>query len=245
MNDIQIRTAITLIIAFLFYEVGYKTDFFGLIKLEVSRRQKWIAEFEQWAFVGLTWLAVILIEKQKWVLWEAPNQNWYFYPLSVLGIFIGAVLVVLLLPIIFKWLKLPMKQEAIASTVNFYCIDKFLMVFGCITAGVIEELFYRAYLMPRLEILVNQRWLMLILSIFWFGIAHVSFKKFSLVGIVTPLLIGAIFAIHYYLFQNLIVLIVVHFLIDFASFITSCPTQKNNSVDKESEQKQEDLEVLQ
>ena len=95
-----------------------------------------------------------------------------------------------------------------------------LMIFACLTAGVVEEYIFRGYLMPRLEILFKHGWLVVILSSVLFGIAHVS--SLSLIGVIVPILIGFVFSFHYYKYKNLLVLIIAHFIIDFASFITSC-----------------------
>jgi len=154
------------------------------------------------------------------LLWQETKRKWYFYPLSVIAVFSGAVVVAISIPVIFNFLGLPIKQDSMESAVNFYCADKLLLVFACLTAGVVEEFIFRGYLMPRLEIIFKHGWLVVILSSLLFGIAHIS--SLSLVGVIVPVLIGCVFSFHYYKYRNLLVLIIAHFLIDFASFITSC-----------------------
>ncbi|MCK4663322.1 MAG: CPBP family intramembrane metalloprotease [Bacteroidales bacterium] len=206
------------ITSFLF--VCLMTNLFGLIHLKKNITSKWIDEIEFWLFLGLVLLTILKVEKTKLLLWRETKRKWYFYPLSVIIVFSSAVIVAITVPFIFKFLGLPINQSVLKSSVNFYCIDKMLMIFACLTAGVVEEFIFRGYLMPRLEILFKHGWLVVILSSLLFGIAHIS--GLSLVGIIVPILIGFVFSFHYYKYRNLIVLIVAHFLIDFASFITSC-----------------------
>jgi membrane protease YdiL (CAAX protease family) len=204
----------------IFLNILYITDIFGFIKMEKTIQSQWIGEFQFWLLLGLIFLITFFVEKKKFLLWKETKQIWYFYPLSVFGIFLGAVIVGITIPLVFKMLELPLQQEKLSSLVNFYCEDKMLLVFSSLTAGVVEELLFRGYLMPRIEIFLKKGWLVIFISTLLFGLGHTT--GFSLIGLVTPLLIGFIFSYHYYRFKNIRVLIFSHFLIDFASFITSC-----------------------
>ncbi len=191
-----------------------------LIDFGDSRTAAWINEFSMWVFLVLVYLVAVKIEKSKLLIWKDTERKWYFYPLSVIAVFAGAVAVAVTTPIIFDLLHIPKTQEVLESLANYYCEDKLLLVFGCLTAGVVEELLYRGYLMPRLEILFKAKWIVIFLSALVFGIAHIG--NSSLIGFVVPTLIGLIFSYHYYRYRNIKALIISHFLIDFASFISIC-----------------------
>ena len=197
-----------------------KTDLLGLITFDQSITSTWINEINFWIFLGLMFLVALKIEKTDFLLWEESNKKWYFYVISVISIFAGAVIVGILVPIIFKALQIPITQNVLESTTNYYCENKFLLLFGCLTAGVVEEFIYRGYLMPRIEVFLKQKWVVIVLSAIIFGAAHIS--NLSIIGVVVPTFIGLIFSYHYYRFRNITSLVIAHFLIDFASFITSC-----------------------
>jgi len=196
------------------------TDLFGLIELENNMTTRWIREIFFWIFLLLIFIVVLKVEKTRFLLWAETKKKWYFYVISIIAIFAATVIVALTIPLILKYLQIPIKQEVLESVAHFYCSNKLLLLFGCITAGVVEELIFRGYLMPRLEILFKKGWLVITLSSLLFGLAHIS--NLSIAGIITPTLIGLIFSFHYYRYRNIASLMFAHFLIDFASFITNC-----------------------
>lgn len=213
------RTLISLSII-VFLTIVRKTDFFGLIQLDSSITSTWINEIKFWVFLGLFFLVVLKIERTPFLLWQETKRKWYFYLFSITIIFTGAVVVGVTVPLVFKFLNISLKQDVLESVSNHYCSSFILLVFGCLTAGVVEELVFRGYLMPRLEIFAKNGWLVIVLSSLIFGFAHLG--NLSIVGLVVPTFIGLIFSYHYYKYRNIVVLILAHFLIDFASFMTSC-----------------------
>ncbi len=201
-------------------DVLITTGLFGLIDFGNSRTAAWISEFKMWILLGLICLVALKIEGSNLLIWKEINRKWYFYPISVIAVFAGAVIVAITTPILFDLLHIPKSQEVLESLANYYCEDKLLLVFGCLTAGFVEEFIFRGYLMPRMEILFKHKWAVISLSALVFGIAHIG--NSSLIGFIVPTLIGLIFSYHYYRYRNIKVLIITHFLIDFASFINLC-----------------------
>ncbi|MBN1880432.1 CPBP family intramembrane metalloprotease [bacterium] len=188
--------------------------------MDSSITSTWINEIKFWVFLGLFFLVVLKIERTPFLLWQETKRKWYFYLFSITIIFTGAVVVGVTVPLVFKFLNISLKQDVLESVSNHYCSSFILLVFGCLTAGVVEELVFRGYLMPRLEIFAKNGWLVIVLSSLIFGFAHLG--NLSIVGLVVPTFIGLIFSYHYYKYRNIVVLILAHFLIDFASFMTSC-----------------------
>lgn len=204
---------------FILIEIG--SEILGMFKGEPTLLLKWLGEFEFWLMLGVMFLVVRKLEKNSFLLWNETKRKWHFYVISVISIFIGAVIVGIAVPLIFNMLGLTIQQEKLESLVNFYCQDKILMVFSAVTAGVVEELLFRGYIMPRIEVFLKKGWLVVAVSSLIFGLAHASGS--SLIGVVVPIFIGLIFSYHYYKFRNIAALMAAHFLIDLASFINSCP----------------------
>ncbi|MFV5702790.1 lysostaphin resistance A-like protein [Flavobacterium sp. XS2P12] len=88
----------------------------------------------------------------------------------------------------------------------------FLILFTSITAGVSEELIFRGYLIPRLEILLKNTRVAILTSSILFGLIHYSYG--SLIQIIGPIFIGLVFALHYKKYKNIKILIMCHFLWD-------------------------------
>jgi hypothetical protein len=93
------------------------------------------------------------------------------------------------------------------------CDHKILMLFTCLTAAFTEELMFRGYLLPRLQVLFGKPWIAIIVSSLLFGLAHAGYLNFN--SVFLPFLLGIAFAVYYYKYRNIAVLIVAHFLIDF------------------------------
>jgi len=169
------------------------------------------------------WLEVIIlffyaqrIEKSSFLLWQEKSYGFWFYPaafgaLYLLRIGVGIVAII---PKLFGW------QDNQQITVQFLTIlskSMPLMVFSAITAGVTEELIFRGYLVPRLELLFKNKYMPVIVSALLFSFNH--YRYLSLYEIIFTFLFGVVFAIHYQWYRNIKVLIVTHILIDFISFL--------------------------
>jgi membrane protease YdiL (CAAX protease family) len=93
----------------------------------------------------------------------------------------------------------------------------FLIIFTCLTAGVIEELLMRAYIQPRVEKIYNSPVLGVIISALLFAILHSTYGTIG--QVVVPFFIGIVFAIFYKLYSNINILIICHFMFDFISLM--------------------------
>ena len=95
--------------------------------------------------------------------------------------------------------------------------DPFLMVFTCVTAGFVEELLFRGYLLPRLALLFNNSLVAVIVSSVLFGLMHFGYG--TVINMVGPFIIGLVFAIYYWKFRNIKVLIFCHFTWDLMALL--------------------------
>ena len=91
------------------------------------------------------------------------------------------------------------------------------MVFAALTAGFTEELIFRAYLVPRLEILFKNKSAAVVVSALMFSLAH--YHYFSISETIFTFCIGVVIAIYYQWYRNVKVLIFTHAAIDFISFL--------------------------
>jgi uncharacterized protein len=86
-----------------------------------------------------------------------------------------------------------------------------------ITAAVCEELIFRGYLMPRLQLYFKSKWFPIIISALIFGAGHAAYG--TIINTAVPLFIGLLFGWYYQQYRNIKVLILCHFLIDFISLV--------------------------
>jgi membrane protease YdiL (CAAX protease family) len=95
--------------------------------------------------------------------------------------------------------------------------DPILLVLTCLTAGVVEEFIFRGYLIPRLNIVLNNKYLPVIISALCFGAFHYNYG--TIINIADATLTGLIFGFYYQKYRNLKILVSCHFFIDFFNLI--------------------------
>jgi uncharacterized protein len=166
------------------------------------------------------WIALLLvfiyskyIEKQQFLLWNETKFKLLDYIISIFIIFSSLFALMLVFAIIMALIKYKPETDEIDKLILIFKNNIYLVLFTCITAGITEELVFRGYLLPRLTLVFNSPKLGIIISSLLFGLLHYGYG--NLAQIIGPMLIGTIFAIHYYYFRNLKVLIFCHFLWDF------------------------------
>lgn len=167
-----------------------------------------------WCCLFAIWLYAVRVERLPLLLWTERRLGIVPFIVSVIllliATFLGSAIVALLLKmtgllqksVLIKWLlamSLPLK------------------LFAIVTAGVVEELYFRAYLMSRLQLYFKGPWPGIILSALLFGLVHAGFG--TIVNILVPFYTGLLFGWYYLKYRNIKVLIICHFLIDLISLV--------------------------
>uniref|UniRef100_A0AAU6WKY2 CPBP family intramembrane glutamic endopeptidase n=3 Tax=Chryseobacterium TaxID=59732 RepID=A0AAU6WKY2_9FLAO len=92
-----------------------------------------------------------------------------------------------------------------------------LIIFTCLTAGVVEELLMRGYIQPRVEKIYKNRYAGIVVSAVLFGILHSAYGTIG--QVVIPCFIGIVFALFYKIYSNIKILILCHIMYDFVSLM--------------------------
>jgi len=87
-----------------------------------------------------------------------------------------------------------------------------VIFFTSFTAGVVEEMLFRGYLLPRLALIFSSNVVAVIISSALFGLLHFGYNNWY--HIVSAFFIGLVFALHYVKYRNIKILIICHFLWD-------------------------------
>lgn len=95
----------------------------------------------------------------------------------------------------------------------------FSLLIQPLTAGIVEELVYRGYALPRLAALTGKKWLAIPISALIYGLQHWAVTpmdwQFGLVRTIGLFAVGVVFGIIYFRQQRLMPLIIGHVLWDF------------------------------
>ncbi|MFT5254514.1 MAG: membrane protease YdiL (CAAX protease family) [Flavobacteriales bacterium] len=170
----------------------------------------YISRLAIWFCLFLIYMYSIHIEKQNFLLWKEKKYSLLFYVKSVAATMGTLVLIMLVVSIIFRLTGSDIESEKMDEILIFFKNNLPLILFTSITAGVTEELFFRGYLIPRLEILFKNTYLAILISSILFGLIHYSYG--TLIQIIAPFFIGIILALHYQKHRNITIIIICHFL---------------------------------
>lgn len=185
--------------------------FFGFIK--PSPVTVFISSMYYWLLTLAIWIYARRVERQKFSLWKEKQYNFLTYFLSVLAI-CGTIIIAsgVLQSLLFTILHHKEKSVILDQMVAIFRNNKLLLIFVTLTAGVTEELIFRVYLMQRLEFVLKNTFLPIVVTTVLFALMHVGYGTFS--NVLGPFIIGGTFAIHYQLFKNIKFIIILHFLWD-------------------------------
>ncbi|MFC6224119.1 CPBP family intramembrane glutamic endopeptidase [Hymenobacter artigasi] len=168
-----------------------------------------------WIWLLLIYLYAVKIEKQRLLLWADEKQPVLFYFISIISVLGLSFLAGALQPLLSKFGVKAQTSQVVHEMLAYMHAHPVLLVLTCVTAGVVEELIFRGYLIPRLNILFKNSYLPVIFSALLFGAAHIGYG--TLINMFVPFLLGLIFGAYYQKYRNIKVLIFCHFFIDFLS----------------------------
>jgi membrane protease YdiL (CAAX protease family) len=172
----------------------------------------------------LAWLWLILIgwyavkiEKQDLLLWKEKKQKFITYLLSIVCGIIAIAITIGTTNFLLSLTGANSHSVKIDRMVAMFKTNKLLLVFTALTAGVVEEVIFRGFLLPRLTILLRKPYLAIIASSLIFGLIHFTYGTLS--QMIAPFLIGLILAFIYNKYRNIKMVIAIHFLWDLIAMI--------------------------
>ena len=175
----------------------------------------------------LIWLCLLIIllysvkvEKHSILLFKEVKYSVGFYILSVVSLIVILLIMSSTLGVLLKLSGLYSgKSKRFFQLLNIFNNNRWLMVFTALTAGVVEELLFRGYLLSRLQFIFNNKYLPVVISSLLFGLIHFGYGTVQ--NVVVPTFIGFVFALYYNRYKNIKVLIISHFLYDLILVLTA------------------------
>lgn len=177
----------------------------------------YISRLVIWVCLLLVFLYSIYIEKQPFLLWREQKYSFLFYLKSIVITMLVLITVLFVVSVLLKVLDSNLESKKMNEIMRFFKNNIPLILFTSITAGITEELLFRGYLIPRLEIIVKNTYLSVLISSLFFGLIHYSYG--TLIQVIGPFSIGLVLALHYHKYRNIKILIICHFLWDLMSIV--------------------------
>ncbi|WP_160137387.1 CPBP family intramembrane glutamic endopeptidase [Chryseobacterium sp. c4a] len=170
-----------------------------------------------WAVLLILFLYSLFIEKGSFLLQQEKKFSTAFNIKSVIGLYLICVFGGAILNVLIQFFIHKEDSSKILQFTTIFKNDYFLIIFTCLTAGIVEELLMRGYIQPRVEKIYNSPLLGILVSAALFGILHSTYGTIG--QVVVPFFIGVVFAMFYKKYSNIKILIVCHFMIDLISLM--------------------------
>lgn len=211
--SVGILLVVTLLVSYLSFpqqKVQFSTDF---VKDQTIDQLLTIATL--WGILIITIIYNRVVEKENLLIWTEKKYNFKFILKSCIIVYFVSVVSAG----IFNFIISELTNEGISTMVGematVFRSSYLLLIITCITAAITEEFLMRGYIQPRLSKIYQNPWVGILGTSLIFGVLHSTYG--TLGQIVGPFITGIIFSFFYYRYQNITILIIVHFIIDFIS----------------------------
>jgi uncharacterized protein len=186
---------------------------FGLS--EINATLYFIERLSYWLALALLWLYVIKIEQERLLIWQGKKYAFLANVRSGFVVIVAVLASTVIIQTISSAAGYNQKSAYMDHMVAIMRNNTPLLVFTALTAGVVEELIFRGYMQPRLEIIFKNPYAAIFISSLFFGLLH--YKYGTVTQLVGTAFIGMVFAFFYWKYRNIVVIIVCHFLWDLVS----------------------------
>lgn len=188
-------------------------SFLGILKTNNNIYTLLIHELYAWSILFGVYMYATKIEKRNLIIYTESQIPILQSIKNIFTLCLSSIGISFVIGIGLKFAGIKSDTIYIQKLVPILRQYKVIIPFIAITAGVVEELVFRAYLFPRFEELFKNTYIAIILSAALFGILHISYG--TIAQVTFPFLFGVVTALHYKKHRNIKTLIYTHFLWDF------------------------------
>ncbi len=171
-----------------------------------------LSRLSHWACLIIMVRYALKVEKQQFMLW--PNREYKSYEMVLHILLLWLIIFTVLIPIGLLLKAYGVNQlspilKILKSIISQYRLFIPLIV---ITAGIVEEYLFRGYIQPRLELILKNNFLSILITSLLFAAVHIGYGTIQ--NVVGPFVIGFIFSLYYWKYRNIYSLMICHILID-------------------------------
>jgi len=196
-------------LAIAFFSLPTVTALFRLLQFPWTATNILLREAVLFGFAGAL---VLIIRRGEGLGWESVGLQRPALANTALWVLITIVLVIIAGALAFGVIKMFGWPIGRKGPLSYDLLPTWALAIVILRAGFIEELYYRGYLIERLQTLTGSRFVAAGLSLFVFAICH---YEQGWAGITIALLTGAVLTGVYMYKRNLWITFITHFLVDF------------------------------
>ena len=208
---------ILLIVTLLFFSLKYSNYWSSLL----FNTENKLTETSMWSSRIFIWICLLILfvyqkfsEKSFFLIFKNQNYSFFSFIKKTAIVYISAIIIAFSLKLIINIIVGDESASGkMTELIKIFKANFLLMIITCMTAGITEELIFRGYIQPRIENIFNSSYASIIITNIIFGLVHFTYGSVS--QIIVPIGIGLVFSFFYKKYQNIYLLIFVHFLFDF------------------------------
>ena len=203
------------ILVSLFLGISYFTRIHYILKIN-DNVIVFIQSLYKWLILLIAFFLSKYFSKDNYFSLKEKNYNLFFY---IKNIFLFLIILIILNALLGKisLLILPdHTSEKLSLLINTFKKSKFLLLFTEITAGIVEEIIFRGYILGKLLSITKSKSMSILISTFSFSIIHISYG--NILSIITTFIFGLMASFYYLKFSNIKIIILVHILWDIIAF---------------------------
>jgi membrane protease YdiL (CAAX protease family) len=169
------------------------------------------SRFIYWGDAGLLFFYTYKFEHQSFFIWSEKRSGFWFIVQSVFILYLLCIAIGIIshIPSFLGWHD---STKIIKQLTSVMRVHPIMLVFTAFTASVTEELIFRGYLLTRLSIIFESKYIPVLISSILFASLHYGYH--SLGEYIFTFLFGILCSVYYQKYKNIMPLIIVHFLID-------------------------------
>ena len=171
----------------------------------------------KWITLTISFILVRQIEKNDYLTLEEKKYNLFFYFKNIILFFIILMIANILAGKTSLFFFFFHESEKLSILTTTFKTNKYLLLFTAITAGIVEEIIFRGYILIRLLVLTKSKFLSVFSSTFLFLLMHLSYGNF--ISVITSTIFGILSSIYYLKFSNIKLLIFAHIIWDMIAFM--------------------------
>ncbi|WP_295797674.1 type II CAAX endopeptidase family protein [Mucilaginibacter sp.] len=163
-----------------------------------------------WTFFTAIYLWALKIERVSFLLLDERRYTFDFYIIWIVVLLASNYVIAGIISTPLNNLHWNNSQQQV---LKLYHLPPTLKLFGVITASITEELIFRGYLIPRIQLFFEDARYGIVLSALAFSLGHLGYGTMGY--ILYTLAFGILFGWHYQKYRNIKILIACHFLLDY------------------------------
>lgn len=187
--------------------------YWGILKTNRNIFSLVIHECYVWFILFVVYMYATKVEKRKLLILPESDLTLKQTLKNIFRLILSFVAMSIAVNVILHLVGIKNDSISIQKLIPILRQYKIFVLIISITAGVVEELVFRAYLFTRLEELFKNSDTAIVISAILFGLLHISYGTIAQVAF--PFLFGVLTALHYKKHRNIKTLIYTHFLWDF------------------------------